>query len=392
MLRFALRSILRRPGRTTGTAAVVAVCVTALATRHSITEAIERFTHEAVVETRTGAVVVRPPGGFDEVPLGAPPTLSPDIVAAVTKQAPAAAARLYVTALLSDAKTETPVVVRGVDPALEPVVCPRFSRELRAGGAWLSGDAQGVVGFALADALGLSVGQTVTLSSTGTTRANALELKVVSISESGLALENRRVITVPLRLAQQLAGIEGVSELGIATGDDPAKLRDALAAQLGASAEVRTWQDVHPLARDTVERQHRLDLFATLVLLSVVLTALLALGLLAVDERVREVGTLMSFGMRRSQIAAMFFFEGVLLGALGAAAGLALTAAVTGWLGARGIQVPHMGAAHPAVLRPALSLVTVAWGSALALVASACTGALVAWRVTRLRPIEAARR
>jgi ABC-type lipoprotein release transport system permease subunit len=129
-----------------------------------------------------------------------------------------------------------------------------------------------------------------------------------------------------------------------------------------------------------------------LVLLVVVLAALLALGLLAVDERVREVGTLMSFGMRRAQLAAMFFWEGLFLGALGAALGLALSAAVTAVLGHRGIEVPHMGAAHPAVLRPALSLVTVAWGSALALFASACTGALVAWRVARLRPIEAARR
>lgn len=391
--RFALRSVLRRPGRTTGTVAVIAVCVAALATRHSITESIERFTHQAVVETRTGSVVVRPAGAFDDVPLGAPPTLHASLVEAVRAHpsVSAAAGRLYVGALLSDGRTETPVVVRGVDPSLEPVVCPRFSRELRTGGAWLSGPLEGVVGFALADALGLGVGQRITLSSSGTARANAVELKVVAISESGLALENRRVITVPLKLAQALAGVEGVSELGLATAQDPAALRDSLAMGLGESAEVRTWQDVHPLARDTVERQHRLDLFATLVLLSVVLAALLALGLLAVDERVREVGTLMSFGMRRADIAAMFFLEGVLLGAFGAAAGLLLTAVATGWLGSAGIHVPHMGAAHPAVLRPALSLSTVAWGSMLALVASACTGALVAWRVTRLRPIEATR-
>ncbi len=387
---FALRNVLRRRGRSTATGALLGLCVAALATRHSVTEAIERFTFEQVVETRTGEVVVRPAGGFDEVPLGAPPLLEEAQVAAVRARpgVELVAGRLYLAALLSDARTETPVVVRGVDPELEPRVCPRFSRELRAGGAWLSGGDEGVVGYALADALGLSVGQTVTLSSSGTVRANALEVKVVAVSESGLALENRRVITVPLKLAQALAGVSGVSELGLAVSGDPEAAARGLAV---AGAEVRSWQDVHPLARDNVERQQRLDVMATVVLLVVVLAALLALGLLAVDERGREVGTLMSFGMRRAQIASMFFWEGVLLGALGAALGLGFSAAVTFALAQRGISVPHMGAAHPAVLRPALSLVTVVWGSALALGASACTAALVAWRVTRLRPIEASR-
>ena len=148
---------------------------------------------------------------------------------------------------------------------------------------------------------------------------------------------------------------------------------------------------MHVLARDMIERQNRLDIMAMLVLLAVVLAALLALGMLAVDERVREVGTLMSFGMRRAQIASMFLLEGVLVGALGAAVGLVITAVVTTWLSRAGIEVQNMGAAHAAVLRPALSLATVAWGSALALFASAGTGGLVAWRVTLLKPVEASR-
>lgn len=387
MIRFALRNVLRRRGRTGATAALLGLCVAALATRHGVTEAIERLTYETVVETRTGEVVVRPKGGFDDVPVGAPPLLDEAVLRGLP-DVELAAGRLYAAALLSDARTETPVVVRGVDPALEPQVCPRFSRELEPAGAWLSGADEGIVGFALADALGLAVGQTVTLSSSGTARANAVEVKVVAISESGLALENRRVITVPLQLAQALTGSRGVSELGLTVRGDPEAFARRVAV---AGAEVRSWKDVHPLARDNVERQRRLDVLATLVLLVVVLAALLALGLLAVDERGREVGTLMSFGVRRAQIAAMFFWEGVLLGALGAAAGLTLAAAVTFALGRHGIALPHMGSAHPAVLRPALSLVTVAWGSALALGASAATAALVAWRVTRLKPIEATR-
>lgn len=394
MMRFALRSVTRRFGRSAASAGLIGLCVAALATRHSITEAIERFTHAAIVETRTGAVVVRPAGAFDDVPIGNPPTLPRALVekARATAGVTAAAGRLYLGAMLSDAHTETPVIVRGVDPDEEPRVCPRFSRELREGGAWLKGPLEGVVGFGLADALGVQVGQTVTLSSTGTARANALEVRIVAISESGLALENRRVITVPLRTARDLAGLtDGVSELGLATSGDPHALRDAVQQALGAEAEVRSWQDVHPLARDTIERQHRLDLFATLVLLTVILSALLALGLLAVDERVREVGTLLSFGVRRRQVAALFFYEGVLVAAAGAAVGLVLSAALTAWLGRVGIEVQHMGAAHPAVLRPALSLETVAWGSALALTASALTGSLIAWRVARLRPVEASR-
>lgn len=391
----AFRNVTRRLGRTWLTAAVLAISIGALSLRHAITESIAALTRRMVMETRTGALVIRPAGASDSVSLDAP-RLTQNLWNANTARVPrvkAMAPRLISSALLSDSKTDTPVLVRGIDPDQERAVCPEAPKEIAVPGRWLStqGSDEIILGHALAESLGVSVGATVTLTAQSSEgRSNALTFTVVGISTSGLPLENRRVVMIPISTARALLGVAyGETELGLNVEGPLLPVRSVLQAMLGDAAEVLTWQEVQPLARDMISRQERIDELATWILSLVVVAALLVLGLLGADDRTREIGTMLAFGLRQRQVAQLFFFEGVLLGVLGGALGIAFAFALCGTFSSIGLPLHHMGTAYEVVIRPVLTwptaLLSAGWSLGVAVLAS--TGA--AWNASRVTPIRA---
>ena len=392
----ALRNVVRRPARSWLTVAVLGVCVSAWAFRHSVTEALAVLTRSMVMDSRTGPVLVHPREAVDAVVLGSPPRVDPAWVplARAVPGVDVVTERLLISAQLSSGTSQTPVGVRGVNPGTEMQVCPRAHREVREGGRWLvDSDSDAVVlGYALADSLKLQVGDTVTLQGQSAEgRANALALRVVGISESGFALENRRVVTVPLSVARALVGLtDGASELGIGVPlDKVSTVLPALSAALGEGARARHWTDLQPLVRDMKARQERIDVILACVMLVVMASALLSLGLLSVEERTREIGTMLSFGMRRRSVAGLFVWEGIALGVFGAGVGLAFGALALTFAERNGLPLRNMGAGYKVLLRPSLSIFTIVVASLGCVALSALASGLIAWRASRVRPIIA---
>jgi putative ABC transport system permease protein len=114
--------------------------------------------------------------------------------------------------------------------------------------------------------------------------------------------------------------------------------------------------------------------------------------LMSVHERTREIGTVRALGMRRGVVVRMFVAEGLVLGLLSAAAGVALGGALVLYLGARGIAMSTMTLAWLAGgdhLWPVLRAPSVGRAS-LAIVALSTLAALYPARVaSRLEPREA---
>ncbi len=134
-----------------------------------------------------------------------------------------------------------------------------------------------------------------------------------------------------------------------------------------------------------------------LVVLSSFLFAAAAVGvvnsmLMSVHERTREIGTVRALGMRRSVVVRMFVAEGLVLGLLSAAVGVAMGASVVLYLGARGIAMDTMTLAWIAGgdrLWPVLRAASVG-RAALAIALLSTLAALYPARVaSRLEPREA---
>jgi putative ABC transport system permease protein len=153
--------------------------------------------------------------------------------------------------------------------------------------------------------------------------------------------------------------------------------------------EVHSWQRLSPFA-NIANMIDMLTLFIRAMLIAIVLVSVMNVMVMAVYERIREIGTLAAIGTRPGGILAMFLTEGLLLGVVGSAVGIALSLAVTAGINVSGLTF-NFGQQQglPVVAHLALSQVLAIGGMvvAIALLASLQP----AWKASRMDPMTALR-
>jgi putative ABC transport system permease protein len=134
-----------------------------------------------------------------------------------------------------------------------------------------------------------------------------------------------------------------------------------------------------------------------LLVLSSFLFAAAAVGvvnamLMSVHERTREIGTIRALGMRRSMVVRLFVLEGLAMGIVAAALGIAIGGALVLFYGARGIPMDTLTLAWMAGgdrLFPVLRSASVARATAAIVALSTLAAVYPAITASRLEPREA---
>jgi lipoprotein-releasing system permease protein len=239
------------------------------------------------------------------------------------------------------------IVLRGIDPALEPRVSEiaRFVRgdsltvSADAGGARLlaelpgnpaAGERAGIIlGAPVARALGLIVGDELDAIST-VERQTPIgpvplikKLRLIGLFETGLGGTDDVSGFADQRTAQQLFRLPNLS--GVAARVKNAENIDAAAwHQAFPEARVVTWADENRNIFQ-VMRLEKLGLFVILTLILVVsfFNIISSLVMLVLEKR-KGIGVLMSLGASRSLIRRIFLMQGFWIATLGTAAGLTL--------------------------------------------------------------------
>jgi putative ABC transport system permease protein len=111
--------------------------------------------------------------------------------------------------------------------------------------------------------------------------------------------------------------------------------------------------------------------------------------LMSVLERTREVGTMMAVGLTRGSVLTLFLLEALVLGAMGAVAGLALMSAITGGLASHGIHFTPPNATMAVDIFPFLSAPFTVGVLLTAVVGAILFALYPALRASRLRPVQA---
>jgi ABC-type lipoprotein release transport system permease subunit len=218
------------------------------------------------------------------------------------------------------------VKVIAVDPDTDEKIY-RLSETL-AQGRYLEAGEQGVViGEWLAQDLGIAVGEEITIRTR--TRYGAfqtIELIVVGVLNSPNPMINKGTAYVPLSLADEALEMEGaVTEITLFFPEwqDPEvkvqDLRDRLSAISGIT--VQSWKE---LARDFLMFAQMKSAGSGIILLLVFIIAAVGISntmLMAVYERVREIGMMRAMGMKDGAIRAAFLFEAGGIGVIGTLAG-----------------------------------------------------------------------
>lgn len=307
-----------------------------------------------------------------------------------------ATARIDFMGLLSNGDKSVIFMGTGLEPEKEKAL--GYETELLSGTSLTSaGDRfQVMLATGLARSLKSKVGDTLTLMSTTTEGAlNAIDVEVVGIFSTGITEYDERALRVPLRLAQRLLDTEKVSKLvvGLARTADTDRLHDLVASRLrsaGYTLEIRRWYEMATFYQAVVRMFSAIfRILGTIIFVLVVLSSSNTM-LMAVFERVREIGTLMAFGTTRLKILAIFVIEGIFMGIMGGALGAAF-----GFLAIKFMNRAHLvmptppGNTHPFLITIPL-IPGIFTGVFLLMVATMIVASLLpALRASRLKIVDA---
>jgi putative ABC transport system permease protein len=170
------------------------------------------------------------------------------------------------------------------------------------------------------------------------------------------------------------------------------RLRDALAEIRNPKGEalldVHTWDQLSPFA-NIARMIDLLDLFIRIMLVGIVLIAIMNVMIMAVYERIREIGTIAAIGTPPRRILALFVAEGLLLGLVGTVIGtvlsLALVYALNLW------PVSFAFGRQVIVLAPSIAASEVLWIGAIVVLVAVIASLQPAWKAARMDPITALR-
>lgn len=273
------------------------------------------------------------------------------------------------------------------------------SRPRIVSGATLQSNSQtGVVlGSELARALGVKVGDSVTLlTTTSTGMMNASDADVVGIARMALKDYDRVLVRMPLSLGQRLMNTTAAEKLVVVldrTGDTDrtaAALRREFAAK-GIPLELKTWYDLSEFYRSVVLMYNGMFSVIKGIIAAMFIFGIANTMTMSVSERVREIGTLRAIGTRKSGILGLFLCEGLLLGVTGAALGIVaglVAARIINALGGFYIPPPpgfNVGYYTMIVIEPEV----VVYGFLSTAVVATLSSIYPAWRAANLRVVEA---
>ncbi len=220
-----------------------------------------------------------------------------------------------------------------------------------------------IVPAALADQLGIGVGQVLTVP---TSSGTPLDLKVVGIVERSIPGSGGEAMLVGWKDAETL-GVAGADAFAVrfasaATSSDRDQLR---AVATGLALDDVSLDRIRGAIDDALDRIF--GLFDALAAVAVLIAALGIVNTLTMNviERVREIGILRAAGMTRRQVWRSVVVEAGILGLAGAILGVVLGLIVGGLMvvlaGGRllvlGVAVAMLAAAYPARLASRLPIV-----------------------------------
>jgi putative ABC transport system permease protein len=153
--------------------------------------------------------------------------------------------------------------------------------------------------------------------------------------------------------------------------------------------EIHTWEKLSPFF-NIARMIDLLTLFIKIMLVAIVLVSIMNVMIMAVYERINEIGTIAAIGTKPGKILALFVTEGLLLGILGTVIGIGLSLGGIAWMNVSGLSF-DFGRQKGLLLSPTIgtSEILVVAGIVIAI---AVLGSLQpAVKAARMDPIKALR-
>ena len=353
LIKIAGRNLFRYKRRTLLTLSLIVIGVLFVAGFMAVTGSFKTLMIGQITDSFVGHMQIHRKGylaAIDTLPLTM--NLRPQAIKKIEKvlketpEIEAYSMRIKFGGMFSNFTETTNIRLNGVDPEMEaktvPLLLPRITEGEKA---LKKGDI--LVPELLARGMKVNVGDMVVVIATNRDGSvNGKQLKVAGILESATGPGGRDGY-VHIQDAQEILRMDEqeISEIAIRIKDfgklykvfgtlEP-KISGELNKQGKPVYEVHTWEQLSPFY-NIARMIDMMTLFIKIMLVAIVLISIMNVMIMAVYERVREIGTIAAIGTLPRKILSMFLIEGLLLGAIGAAIGGLLSIALVYGLNAGG--------------------------------------------------------
>ena len=407
LLKLSARNLMRYRRRTLLTAILIAVGVVALLLFVATAGSFKQVMVGGITDSMLGHLQIHHKGytaSIDNLPLNL--DLKPAAVKKVEtilQSEPAIASyseRVKLGAMFSNFNESTSIRLNGVDPVAEDKTVPALRQRISDGDpkGLLVEPGQILIPDLLAKGMKVKTGDSVVLVATNASGSvNGKNFIVRGVLEAVTGPGGRDGY-IHISDARELLRLEQPDIMEIAIRLHNIEQLPSVMTKLGAQldeirnkdnkpvAELHSWKELSPFA-NIVKMIDLMTLFIRIMLISIVLVSVLNVMLMAVYERIREIGTLAAIGTQPNTIMGMFIYEGLLLGLVGAIAGILLSLTFLALLQA---MPPTFAFGREIItLHPTVSLADLGWVLLASVLVSVLASLQPAWRASRMDPIKA---
>ncbi len=309
--------------------------------------------------------------------------------------------RIKFGGMFSNFVETTNIRLNGVYPDKEFKTVPLLASRIQNGPKSLN-KGEILVPELLARGMGVKVGDMVVVVATNKDGSvNGKQFKVAGVLESAtgpggrdgyihiedametLRMEEMEISEVAVRL-KDFGKLESFTQ----------KLEGILSGEVSKQGkpvyEVHSWEKLSPFY-NIARMIDVMTIFIQIMLIAVVLISVMNVLIMAVYERIREIGTIAAIGTLPGKILSMFMLEGLCLGAMGAVIGSLIGSVIIYALNLAQIITFDFGRQKNLILSPTISFTDIFLISAVVIFVAVIASLQPALKASRMEPIKALR-
>ena len=410
LFKIAFRNLMRYRRRTIMTAILITIGISAVLLFSSIAGSFKDMMVGQVTDSMLGHLQVHSKGylaSIDNLPLNK--SLKPEQVKKVTQlleSDPAVESyslRVRFGSGFSNFAETTNIRMNAVDPDAEARTCPLLPGrlgEIKPGSKWLE-TGKVLIPQLIAQGMKIKAGDSVALFATnkdGSVNGMSFEVGGVMESVTGpggrdgymhiddaralLRMESDEVSEIAVR-------VKDFAKLGAVMQPLQAALEDQVNAKGKPVYEIHDWEKLSPFS-NIAGMIDMLMLFVNIMLVAIVLVSVLNVMIMAVYERVKEIGTISAMGVKPRKVMFLFVIEGFLLGLIGTFVGSVISVVTIFVLNTVNISF-DFGRQTGLVLEPSIDLWNLLFTGLLVISVSVLASLQPAHKASKMEPVDALR-
>lgn len=328
ILNLAWRNVFRHTRRTVITAVAISIGLSAMIFMDTMMNGVDKMAQKNIVEYETGDLEIFAKGYYREEGFFPIDTIieNPELlinelktVGGIKEIVP----RIKFQSQINNGIDELPVLAIGIDVENESKIFKTTSAVVK--GNFLKNPDDIVIGEYLARDINLDIGSLVTVITRdryGT--YDARDFTVAGILSTGHPLFDQNAVLISIDKAQELLAIPGsVTELSIKSKNDNnlLPLKQTISQKIGKEYEVYTWKELNASIFEISGLKRTFQFLLALVVVIIAAVGIVNTMLMAVMERIPEIGTLKAMGFSNFNIVKMFIYEGGIIGVFGSLIG-----------------------------------------------------------------------